>query len=311
MKIKKNPFIVAALLCFSSILVKSQNLAYLEDSLQKAEATNIMLSSTWKDTQLINAQTTKTPGPNVMVFRIEHRFGDIGTSGGGFPTLYGFDVASDIYFSFEFGVTNNLELGIGRSEMQQLLDVMGKYRLLTQSTNGMPVSLAFFEDAGVTPESNARLYADAASPTQHFSDRLSYFSELILDRRFNNRISLEFLAGLSHRNYVLANVNPENGATDQADIPFAGAGGKIVLTKHASIVFDYYYIISAFRTNNNPSYSNAFSVGYEVETGGHVFEINLSNASYINGNNIIPYTTDSWGNGGLKLGFSISRAFSL
>jgi hypothetical protein len=109
----------------------------------------------------------------------------------------------------------------------------------------------------------------------------------------------------------LANVNPNNGATDQNSIPFVGAGGRVMITKHSSIVFDYYYIISTYRTNNNPSFSNPLSIGYEVETGGHVFEINLSNASAINGNNIIPYTIDSWSNGGFKLGFSISRAFNL
>ncbi len=313
MKIKKSLLVVIVILCSISFTIKSQSLAYLADSIQKANKPDSnVIGSTWKDTRLINAQTTKTADPNVMVFRIMHRFGDIGTSGGGFPTLYGFDVASDIYFSFEFGITNNLELGFGRSEMQQLIDVMGKYRLLTQNASGIPVSLAFYEDAGVTPESSFKLYADAVSPSQHFADRLSYFSQLILDRRFNKRISAELLTGFSYRNYVLANVNPNNGATDQNTIPFVGVGGRITLTKHSAIVFDYYYMLSAYRTNNNnPPFSNALSIGYEVETGGHVFEINLSNASYINENNIIPYTNDSWSTGAIKLGFSISRAFNL
>jgi hypothetical protein len=313
MKIKKTLWIVAVILSCNSFTAKGQDLMNMEDSIQKSiQPSGGVIASTWKDTRLINAQTTKTADPNVMVFRIMHRFGDMGTSGGGFPTLYGFDVASDIYFSFEFGITNNLELGFGRSEMQQLIDVMGKYRLFTQKANGMPVSLAFYEDAGVTPESSFKLYADAVSPSQHFADRLSYFSQLILDRRFNNRISAELLTGFSYRNYVLASVNPNNGATDQNSIPFVGAGGRITLTKHSAIVFDYYYMLSAYRTNNNdPPFSNALSVGYEVETGGHVFEINISNASYINENNIIPYTNDSWSTGAIKLGFSISRAFSL
>jgi hypothetical protein len=296
------------------LTVKSQDidLAHMEDSIQKAEQHGgAVIGSTWKDTRLINIQTTKTADPNVMVFRIMHRFGNMGSSGGGFPTLYGFDVASDIYFSFEYGLTNNLEIGLGRSEEQQLIDVMAKYRLLTQTASGMPISLAFYEDAGVTPEASSVLYADAISPSQHFADRLFYLSQLLLDRRFGNRISAELSAGFSYRNYVLASVNPNNGSTDQNGVPFVGAGGRIMLTKHASIVFDYFYIISPFRTNNSPSYSNAFSVGYEVETGGHVFEINLSNASSINENNIIPYTTDSWGAGAFKLGFSISRAFNL
>jgi len=311
MRIIKLFSLATFILCSFSLITKGQDLANLEDSIQKSQVAQLQLGSTWKDTRIINAQTTKTVDPNVMVFRIEHRFGDMGTSGGGFPTLYGFDVASDIYFSFEFGVTRNLQLSLGRSEEQQLIDVSGKYRILTQNTIGMPVSLAFYEDAGITPEANSILYADAVSPNEHFFDRLSYFSQLLLDRRFSNHISAEVFTGFSYRNYVLAAENPNNGSTDQNTIPFAGAGGRVMLTKHSSIVFDYFYIISPFRTNNNPTYSNAFSIGYEVETGGHVFEINLSNASSINENNIIPYTTDSWSNGAFKLGFSISRAFNL
>ncbi len=311
MKTLKKLCLSAFILFASYFSATSQTLATLEDSIQKSQVAIPQLGSTWKDTRIINAQTTKTVDPNVMVFRIEHRFGNMGTSGGGFPTLYGFDVASDIYFSFEFGVTRNLQLSLGRSEQQQLIDISGKYRILTQNTIGMPVSLAFYEDAGITPEANSILYAEAVSPAQHFSDRLSYVSQLLLDRRFSNRISAEVFAGYSHRNYVLSAVNPNNGATDQNGIPFAGGGGRVMLTKHSSIVFDYFYIISPFRTNNNPSYSNAFSIGYEIETGGHVFEINLSNASAINENNIIPYTTDSWSNAAFKLGFSISRAFTL
>ncbi len=301
-------FIVFLSLGFNQ--TRGQNLLNIADSVAKKGSPPAYQEPTWKDTRLINAQTTKTAAPKSMIFRIMHRFGDMGTPGGGFHTLYGFDVASDIYFSFEFGITKNLEIGFGRSMQQELLDGMIKYRLLTQKTNEMPVSLAFYGDEGVTPELNSVLYANALSPEQHFNDRLSYISELILDRRFNKIISLELLGGLSHRNYLLANINPNNGATDQSNIPYTGAGGKFSISKHSAIVFDYYYTFSAYRTNST-TYSNAFSIGYEVETGGHVFEINLSNATFINENNIIPNTPDSWLNGGFKLGFSISRAFGI
>ena len=265
--------------------------------------------STWKDTRLINTETTKTPLAHVMIFRITHRFGDV-LEGGGFQTLFGFDAATDINLSFEYGITNNLELGIGRSSQEGLVDGMVKYKLLSQNSS-MPVSLALYEDAGITPELNSMFYAYATSYTPQVSDRLSYFTQLILDRRFSRHISLEVFAGLSHRNYVLGNVNPKNDAVDESNIPVIGAGGSIKLTKHSGVVFDYYYIISAFRTSNTFPYSNPLSIGYEIETGGHVFEINFSNASFINENNIIPNTNDSWSKGGFKLGFSISRTFNL
>jgi len=268
---------------------------------------------TWKDTKLINVETTKTLAPGVMEFFILHRFGNVGgEDNGGFHTFYGFDVASDIQFAFKFGITKNLTLGVSRSKQQELIDIDAKYKLITQKTN-VPVSLAVYGDAGVTPELNSTFYSGADSTTPHiFIDKLSYFGEVLLDRRFNNHISLELLGGLQHRNYVIAMENYSNGAIDENNIPFAGLGGRFMFNKHSSIVFDYYYIISQYRMNNNANpYYNPISIGYEVETGGHVFEINFTNASFLDENNIIPYTRDTWTKGGFKLGFSISRVFNI
>lgn len=292
-----------------------QDLLKMLDSVQNnGQQAKPILAPTWKDTRLIDVQTTKIPAPGVMEFRIMHRFGNAGDgSGGGFHTLYGFDVASDILFGFEFGITKNFMLGISRSKDQELIDLTAKYRLLTQQVTGMPISLALYGDMGVTPEVGATLYqgADTSTP-QSFSDRLFYLGEVIIDRRFNDHISLEILAGDQHRNYVLANVNPDNGATDENDIPFIAAGGRIMFNKHSGLVFDYYFLLSQYRTNNTAtSYYAPFSIGYEVETGGHVFEINFTNASFLDENNIIPNTRDNWLKGGFKLGFSISRVFNI
>ncbi len=236
-----------------------------------------------------------------------------GESGGGFHTLYGFDIASDILFGFDFGITKNLEVGIQRSKEQELITIDAKYRFLTQQSTGMPISAAVYAAAGVTPEVSSTLYSGAdSSVKQAFIDRFSYLAELIVDRRFNDHISLELLGGISHRNYVLALMNADNGATDENNIPYAGIGGRIMFNKHSSLVFDYYYLFSQYRTNNtaNP-YFPPLSIGYEVETGGHVFEINLTNASFLDELNIIPATHDNWLKGGFKLGFSISRVFNL
>lgn len=177
----------------------------------------------------------------------------------------------------------------------------------------MPISLALYEDVGITPELNSTFYAGADSTTPRLlTDKLSYFSELIIDRRFNDHISLELLGGAQHRNYILQTENQSNGAMDENTIPFAAVGGRFMFNKHSSLVFDYYYIMSQYRMNNAANtYYAPISVGYEVETGGHVFEINFSNASFLNENNIIPYTQGNWLKGGFKLGFSISRVFNI
>jgi hypothetical protein len=314
MKIQSTLQLCAVILSITSYKATSQTLQQIEDSIMKSNTAKPAILPTWKDTRLINVQTTKTTAPGSMEFFIMHRFGNVSTQGGGgFHTFYGFDIASDILFAFEFGITRNFSLTFSRSKEQELLDISAKYRVLTQQVTGMPVSLALYGDAGITPEVNSQLYAFADSTIQpKFLDRFSYLGEMILDRRFNNLLSLELLAGDQHRNYILQNINPDNGAVDQNDLPFIAAGGRIILTKHASIVFDAYYIISSYRTNNtySPHYI-PISIGYEVETGGHVFEVNFTNASFLDENNIIPNTTDSWTNGGFKFGFTISRAFEM
>ncbi len=301
------------LLCFllnGGVAKSQQDLLKLVDT--SKNTTEIL--PTWKDTKLINVQTTKIVDPGVMEFFILHRFGNVGGEGnGGVHTFYGFDVASDIEFAFQFGVTKNFMVGISRSKQQELIDIDAKYKVLTQKATGMPVSLALYGDAGVSPELNSTFYDGTDSTTSHqFIDRLSYFGEAIVDRRFNDHISLELLGGIQHRNYVLYSENYTNGATNENTIPFAGIGGRYMFNKHSSIVFDYYYIISQYRMNNQtiPFY-NPISIGYEVETGGHVFEINFTNAAFLNENNIIPYTRDTWTKGGFKLGFSISRVFNI
>lgn len=309
-------YLIAGTLFFTtSTLVKSQDLMHMLDSAQSNNpAEKPILAPTWKDTRLIDVQTTKTPAPGVMEFRIMHRFGNVGGNGnGGFHTLYGFDIASDILFGFEFGITKNLMIGVSRSKAQELLDGTIKYRFLTQQSSGMPISAAVYGDAGITPEVTSTLYSGADSTTPHsFADRLSYIAELLVDRRFNDHISLELIGGFSHRNYILQAINADNNAQDENTIPYVAAGGRIMFNKHSSLVFDYYYLFSQYRTNNTatPFYA-PISIGYEVETGGHVFEINFTNASFLDENNIIPNTRDNWAKWGFKLGFSISRVFNV
>jgi hypothetical protein len=312
MRIRYFSFLFTLGLLSLSFVVKAQeDLLKLVDTTKSAETKKY--PSTWKDTKLINVQTTKIVDPGVMEFFILHRFGDVGGQGnGGVHTLAGFDIASDIEFAFQFGIFKNFMVGVSRSKQHELIDIDAKYKLLTQSA-GMPVSLALYGDAGITPELNTTFYngADSATP-RSLMDKLSYFGEMIIDRRFSDHISLELLGGAQHRNYILKSENYSNQSMDGNTIPFAAVGGRIMFNKHSSLVFDYYYIVSQYRMNNTANaYYNPFSIGYEVETGGHIFEINFSNAAFLDENNIIPYTQGNWLKGGFKLGFTISRVFNL
>jgi hypothetical protein len=271
--------------------------------------------STWNDERLISSPTTKTVTPGAMEVYFMHRLGNMGgASNGGFHTLYGFDIASDVLFGFDFGITKRLMIGVCRSKAQELIDVYGKYRLINQKPGGWPISLALNQDIGVTPEDTTTLYhgTSEAENQRSISDRFSYLEQVIIDTRINKHISLEIVPTLCHRNHVLETVNYNNDTYDENDIFSLGIGGRYMFNKVIGIVADYYYIMSKYRTNNPYlNYYNALSCGIELNTGGHVFEINLSNASGLVGNNFIPNTTDTWLKGGFKLGFTISRAFNI
>lgn len=273
--------------------------------------------ATFKGSKVISMQTTETVKAKTMDFCISHRFGNIGTgSGGGAHTLYGFDNASDIRISFDFGITDNLTLGVGRSKEKELIDGLVKYRILTQTTdNHIPLSLAFYGDMSYNPQDATQFYSGTVSDADfHQKDvhRLSYTSQLIIARKFGSRFSMEIVPTYQHRNFVIASINPDNSTEESNDLMSVGAGARLKLTKRFSIIADYYYTFSKYRTNNsvNPFYM-PLALGVEIETGGHVFHLNFTNASGIIENNYIPNTTDNWLKGGYKFGFNISRVFNL
>ena len=272
-------------------------------------------SPTWNDVRIINSPTTKTTPPHFLDIYFMHRFGNMGAaSNGGTHSLYGLDGASDILFGFDLGISKRLMIGMSRSRQSEMIDLYGKYKILYQKKGGSPVSIAISEDLGFIPQDTATFYRATNIPTSRRSivDRFDYLTQLIIDSRINKHLSVEIIPTLSHRNHVSEVMNTSNNTYDANDIPAIGIGGRYMFTKQIGIVADYYYIISKYRTNNpNQSYYNCLSVGIEVFTGGHVFEINLSNASALMGNNIIPNTTDTWTKGGFKLGFTIMRAFGI
>ncbi len=301
----------------SSTVFSQDDMLSLLDSVQGGTKTHDKVIATFKDSRIINLQTVETVKAKTMTFNIAHLFGNIGVkSNGGVHTLYGLDNVSDVRFGFDFGITNNLTMGVGRSKQSELLDGLVKYRILTQTTdNHIPISLAVYSDIGFNPQRSSAFYG-GISPTVSFKkndlQRISYVSQLIIARKFGERFSMELVPTYQHRNYVLANVNIDNGSTETNDLLSIGTGFRFKITKRVVLVADYFYTFSKYRTNNslNPFY-NPLAVGVEIETGGHVFHLNFTNCSGIMENNFIPKTTDSWLKGGFKFGFNISRVFNL
>ncbi len=311
---KKIIVLSASVVIGLKVFAQDDMLALLDDGAKKSHD---RVMTTFKEAKIINAQTTETCRAGTWAFNITHRFGNMGTaSNGGGHTLYGLDNISDIRLGFDFGVTRDLTVGFGRSKAAELIDGYFKYRFLTQTTdNHVPFSLALYCDMSYTPQ-NASVFYSGVNPNdsifkQNDMHRFTYVSQLILARRFGSRFSVELLPTYTHRNFIIANINADNDAAETSDLFSIGAGFRYKFTKRIAFVCDYFYTFSKYRTNNTATpYYMPLAVGFEIETGGHVFHMTFTNATGIVENYFIPNTTDTWSKGGYKFGFNISRVFN-
>lgn len=301
--------LLAILICFGILSAASaqEDLMKMLEEEVAAENTSDKVLATFKGTRVINAQTIQTVKKRTLEFNIAHRFGNMDLFdktgfGSGKHTLYGLENASNIRFAFDYGITDKLTAGWSRSKMNEHIEGHVKFRFLEQKEKRMPISAAYYVNAALSPV--------AIIPEDKFENRMSYVHQLIIASKLTRGISLEILPTYVHRNYVDQTVlHPENGSVDENDIFAIGFAGRFKITKRMSFVVDYFYTFSEFRDADNGFY-DALGVGIEIETGGHVFHINVTNSDGLIENDIIPSTTSDWGKGEYKLGFNISRVFS-
>ena len=295
---KKKSFVFLSAFLINIGLLQAQDVDSLMNQLSPNKDEGKVIA-TFKSSRLILSQTTTMVKKNNMDFKVVHRFGDIGGDNGGSGTLYGLDNSSDIYIDFDYGITDRFNVGFGRSKQNQLLDFQLKYALLQQSADDkMPLSLSVLTKAGLDPQkSNTGFYAN-------YSDRLSYLGQAIISRKFSQSFSMQLSPTVLQQGKVLA-------ANDEKTLFALGAAARYKFTKRFGIVADYYWINSDFRKNNTTTkYYAPLGVGFEIETGGHVFTLNFANAEAIVENNFIPNSTSSYSKGQFRFGFTISRMFS-
>lgn len=269
---------------------------------------NSIIFATWKTMKLVNIHSTEMVKRNALDFRVTHRFGNIGAeSGGGVHTFYGLDNSSDIRISFDYGLTEKWQIGIGRSKYKEIVDLSTKYKLLAQKEKKAPLTIVAFGAISITPQ------RDPDSRYNDWQNRLIYFTQVLFARKFGQRLSVELAPGVIHRNMVTKVLDGNgNTLTDENTNFTLGAGARYMITKRVGIIVDYVHTFSEFRSSFGPqNYYDPFGVGVEIETGGHVFHLTLTNAPAIIENAYMPETTDSWAKGGIKLGFNISRVFQL
>lgn len=248
----------------------------------------------FKATRLILSPTTETVKKKNLNFLVIHRFGDIGTPTGGARTLFGLDAVNDVYIGFEYGLSDNLNIDFGRSTIGQLVEAGLKYAVLHQTVDdSSPVAITLLGDYGVRP------YGNFIS----FSDRQSLLGQAIISRKFSSKFSFQ-VAGA----YVYDNTPIPDVAGNDNGLFALSSAARYKVTKHMSVVVDYEHSFSSFRTGAN-GFSDPLGFGIEVETGGHVFTLNVSNARAISEINTLSGSQADFGRGEYRLGFTISRMF--
>ena len=286
------------LFCFISFQTFSQDdLMKMLDNETKDQTT--FTTATFKGTRLINGQTIETVGRNHLNFWISHRFGAINS--GFIENFFGLDEAR-IRLGLEYGITDKLTVGIGRSSQEKMYDFYGKYKLLRQS-NSMPVTLTLYgSNALSTVATGSPLESGTVMKYYDNLERMTYTGQILLARKFSERFSLQIMPTILHFNRAETIDTPNNMVA-------LGVGGRMKLSKRISISGEYYY--ADFNRPANSNYYNSLALGFDIETGGHVFQLHFTNSRGMIERQFIAQTTKQWSDGGIFYGFNIARSFSL
>lgn len=295
--------IILLLLCSTSLFAQDD----LLDMLVKEDAKKITYTqATFKGTRLINGQTVETLAKQHLNFWISHRFGSINS--GFIDNFFGLDEAK-IRLGIEYSITDKWLFGAGRSTIEKTYDFYSKYKILAQS-NKMPVTATLY--GGLTTNTMPSGYTTSIGNIMRYQNNLqrqSYFGQLLIARKINEKLSLQIMPTFLHNNKS-ESIHLENNLLSM------GLSGRYKVTNRLSISAEYYKnIVDQERyekTALSPyPYQDSFSVGFDIETGGHVFQLHLTNSKGMTEKHFIGQTTGSWGAGDIFYGFNIARTFSL
>ncbi|MBK7762194.1 MAG: hypothetical protein IPI46_02335 [Bacteroidetes bacterium] len=247
----------------------------------------------FKSPRVINGHSMEMLGKGVLDFRILHRFGTID---GGLRELFGLDQAS-MRLGFDYGITKDLTIGYGRSTLNKELDGFLKYRIIQQSKGQKSFPLSILWVSGITlttvkiidPELNKLV------------NRTAYYHQLIVGKKFGNAFTLQLSPTLLHRNLV-------EYATDKNNMVAIGIGGRVKVSNRTAFILDTYPIVYGARSGYNIF---PLSVGVDIETGGHVFQLHVTNARGMNEKAFLAETTHDWTLGQIQFGFNLSRVFTI
>ena len=273
----------------------AQDTTNLLDLVAKDEPKREYVYNAFKSSRVIMAHSMEMLPPGVLDFRILHRFGRIN---GGAYEFFGLDGPATVRLGLDYGISDDWSIGLGRSTFNKELDGFIKYRLLQQAGGVRPIPFSIVAISGSTLTT---LKWSDPTRTNYFSSRVAYYGQVIVGRKFSDAFTLQVMPSVVHRNLVPT-------ADDPNDLIALGVGGRLKLTRRISINLDYHYVVNA---NEAAGFYNPLSIGFDIETGGHVFQLHFTNSKGMNERAFLAATEYDWNNGDIFFGFNISRAFQI
>ncbi len=271
----------------------------MEDAIPKKKE---YATATFKATRLINGHSIENAAAGVLDFKISHRFGMVNK---GSYELYGLDQAT-MRIGFDYGITKRLNIGIGRSTFQKQYDGFVKLKLLRQSKGGKwasPVSVS-----AVSTVMLKTLKSNDPVTENYYNSRFSFAHQLIIARKFNEGLSLQLMPSFVHYNLA-------QSLTEPNDVFALGIGGRIKLNKRLSFNAEYYPVLPVnFVEGQNHRLAgtkNSLALGFDIETGGHVFQLHFTNSTGMTEKTFITETTGDFFKGDIHFGFNVSRVFTI
>jgi Membrane bound beta barrel domain (DUF5777) len=287
----KNKLLVLIFLCNGFLRSNAQTeslMAGLEDS----TATTEKVTGAFKSTRVINAHSIEMLAKGNLDFRILHRFGFVSA---GIKQLFGLDQAS-MRMSFDYGITNNITIGIGRSTFRKELDAFAKARILQQTKGAKDFPFSLVVVGGYT------VHTDESSSAEKLTivDRSAYYLQTIIGRKFNSKFSMQLSPIFIHTNFPVVRKDDQN-------IFAIGGGLRYKVSKRMALMLDYHKPFGKL----DDSFTAPLSLGVDIETGGHVFQLHFSNTTGMNERAYVTQTTGDFFKGDIRFGFNLSRLFNI
>ncbi|MBK8444455.1 MAG: hypothetical protein IPL35_14030 [Sphingobacteriales bacterium] len=287
------------LLVFTLLITAFQATAQEEedsllDALGPDEPETEYVISAFKSPRVINAHSMEMLHKGALDFRILHRFSEL--SGGAYE-FFGLDGAT-IRLGLDYGISKNFTVGVGRSSYRKEIDAYAKYRLAHQSKGKRVFPVSVILVSGITYNT---LKWSEPERENYFTSRLAYYHQLIVGRKFSDAFTLQLAPTLVHRNLIA-------DTEDKHDIYSLGIGSRLRLSRRVALTLDYFYVANGYAES---VFYNPLSIGFDIETGGHVFQLHFSNTSGMNERAFITETANDFTKGDIHFGFNISRIFQI